>query len=160
MKVCYWFFSPISDWAASFFIYYSFLCMVYAKNMPNLKTKAKDAFTAQLNQRLCYCRPIPLHHMSRIVRKPTFRICENKDADQLHDQLRGKQRLCFCYLDSTIPLLPKWQRIYTRLPFWNPNIENVIYTAAVWGKKAICTAAEWGSSLPHYHLAMGMKCLA
>ena len=41
-------------------------------------------------------------HMSRVVRKPAFCICENKDADQLCDQ-----RLCFRYTDSTIPLLPK-----------------------------------------------------
>ena len=43
--------------------------------------------------------------MSRLVRKPTFCMCENKDADQL----RGyNQRLCFQYLDSTMPLLPKY----------------------------------------------------
>ena len=53
--------------------------------------------------------------MSRIMRKQTFCICENKDADQLRgnreDQLRSNreadQRLCFCYIDSTIPLLSK-----------------------------------------------------
>ena len=50
--------------------------------------------------------------MSRVVRKPDFCICENKDADQLrgHDQLQGDgeadQGLCFRYIDSTIPLLP------------------------------------------------------
>ena len=38
--------------------------------------------------------------MSRIVRKPAFCICENKNA--VYDQ-----RLCFRYTDSTIPLLPK-----------------------------------------------------
>ena len=32
-------------------------------------------------------------HMSRVVRKPAFCICENKGAD--------------CYTDSTIPLLSK-----------------------------------------------------
>ena len=42
--------------------------------------------------------------MSRVMRKPTFCICENKDADQL----RGyDQRLCFRYIDSAIPLLSK-----------------------------------------------------
>ena len=54
--------------------------------------------------------------------KPTIRIGENKDADQLRgnreaDQLRGNreadQRLCFRCSDSTIPLLlklnPKFQ---------------------------------------------------
>ena len=37
--------------------------------------------------------------MSRVMRKPAFYICENKDDDQL----RGN------YLDSTIPLLPKFE---------------------------------------------------
>ena len=34
-------------------------------------------------------------------------ICENKDADQLRGNREADQRLCFCYMDSTIPLLPK-----------------------------------------------------
>ena len=45
--------------------------------------------------------------MSRDVRKPVFRIWENKDEDQLHGNREAYQRLCFCYTDSTIPLLPK-----------------------------------------------------
>ena len=49
------------------------------------------------------------YHLSLVMRKPVFCICENKDADQL----RGNrdQRLCFCYTDSTIPyfLNPKTQ---------------------------------------------------
>ena len=36
-------------------------------------------------------------HVSRVMRKPTFCICENKDADQLR----------FRYIDSPIPLLSK-----------------------------------------------------
>ena len=36
--------------------------------------------------------------LSRVMRKHTFCICENKDADQLRD--------CFRYIDSTIALLP------------------------------------------------------
>ena len=34
-------------------------------------------------------------------------ICENKDADQLCGNRTADQRLCFRYMDSTIPLLPK-----------------------------------------------------
>ena len=45
--------------------------------------------------------------MSRIVRKPAFCICENKDTDQLRSNCEADQRLCFRYSDSTIPLLPK-----------------------------------------------------
>ena len=45
--------------------------------------------------------------LSRVVRKPAFCICENKDADQLLGDREADQRLCFRYTDSTIPLLPK-----------------------------------------------------
>ena len=41
------------------------------------------------------------------MRKPTFCICENKDADQLRGNREADQRLCFRYLDSMIPLLSK-----------------------------------------------------
>ena len=40
------------------------------------------------------------------MRKPTFCICENKDADQLRGNREADQRLCFPYTDCTIPLLP------------------------------------------------------
>ena len=45
--------------------------------------------------------------MSLIMRKTAFCICENKDADQLRGNREADQRLCFSYLDSTIPLLSK-----------------------------------------------------
>ena len=52
--------------------------------------------------------------MSQVMRKPAFCLCENKDSDQLHVNRAGDQggnhaadrRLCFRYIDSTIPLLP------------------------------------------------------
>ena len=47
--------------------------------------------------------------LSRIVRKPAFCICENKDADQLLGNRKADERLCFRYIDSTIPLLPKYE---------------------------------------------------
>ena len=36
-------------------------------------------------------------HMSHVMRKPTFCICENKDADQLRGNREADQRLCFRY---------------------------------------------------------------
>ena len=45
--------------------------------------------------------------MSLIMRKPDFCIRENKDADQLRGNRESDQRLCFRYMDSTIPLLSK-----------------------------------------------------
>ena len=46
-------------------------------------------------------------HMSCIVRKPDFCLCENKGADQLRGSREADQRLCFRYTDSTLPLLFK-----------------------------------------------------
>ena len=43
----------------------------------------------------------------RREKKPAFCICENKEADQLRGNREADQRLCFRYVDSTIPLIPK-----------------------------------------------------
>ena len=45
--------------------------------------------------------------MSRVMRKQTICICENKDADHLRGNREADQRLCFRYIDSTISLLSK-----------------------------------------------------
>ena len=45
-------------------------------------------------------------YLSLDVRKSAFCICENKDADQLRSNCAADQCLCFCFTDSTIPLLP------------------------------------------------------
>ena len=39
--------------------------------------------------------------------KTGFCKCDNKDADQLRGNREADQRLCFRYMDSTIPLLSK-----------------------------------------------------
>ena len=41
------------------------------------------------------------------MRKPDLCICEDKVADQLRGNREADQRLCYCYTDSTIHLLPK-----------------------------------------------------
>ena len=46
-------------------------------------------------------------HMSRVMRKPDFCLCENKGADQLRSNCEADQRLCFRYTDSTLSLLIK-----------------------------------------------------
>ena len=47
-----------------------------------------------------------MDNMSRPMGKPTICIGENKGADQLRGN-REAERLCFRYMDSTIPLLSK-----------------------------------------------------
>ena len=39
--------------------------------------------------------------------KTNICLCKNKDADQLRGNREADQRLCFRYIDSTIPLLSK-----------------------------------------------------
>ena len=47
------------------------------------------------------------NYLSRIIRKPAFCICVNKEADQLLKNWAADQRHCFLYIDSTIFQLPK-----------------------------------------------------
>ena len=48
-------------------------------------------------------------YFSRVVRKPVFAHAKNEGADQLRVNNVADQRLCFRYIDSTIPVLPKSQ---------------------------------------------------
>ena len=47
--------------------------------------------------------------LSRVMRKPTFYICENKGADQLHSNCEADQHLCFRYMERTLPLISKFK---------------------------------------------------
>ena len=58
------------------------------------------------------------------MRKPTFCICENKDADQLRGNLEADQRLCFRYIDSTIPLLSKSEMWLYSLVCVGPDLKQ------------------------------------
>ena len=60
----------------------------------------KNGFDMETNEKISL-------KMSLVMRKPAFCIYENKDADQLRGNREADQRLCFCYTDSPIPLLPK-----------------------------------------------------
>ena len=48
-----------------------------------------------------------ISNLSRRMGKPTICKGENKGADQLRSNCEADQRLCFCYTESTIPLLSK-----------------------------------------------------
>ena len=41
------------------------------------------------------------------MRKPDYCICEIKGADHLHCNCAANQHLCFVYIESTSPILPK-----------------------------------------------------
>ena len=73
-----------------------------------LNLQRRDIVLSKAADQLYYCiQEIILITKSHVMRKPTICICENKDADQLRGNREADQRLCFRYLDSTIPLLPK-----------------------------------------------------
>ena len=63
------------------------------------------------------------------MRNPVFCICENIDADQLLSNREADQRLCFRYIDSTIPLLS----IYEILDFKSLAIVCGCTAWFVWG---------------------------
>ena len=50
------------------------------------------------------------------MRKSDFCLYENKGADQLCSNCTADKRLCFHYMNSTIPLLPK-SKISNFVPF-------------------------------------------
>ena len=50
-----------------------------------------------------------LQQVFELWHEKTFFICEDKGADQLHGNRTADQGLCFRYIVSTIPLLPKSQ---------------------------------------------------
>ena len=50
-----------------------------------------------------------VYDMSFVMRKSAFYLCENKDADQVRGDREADQHLCFRYIASTIPLLPKYK---------------------------------------------------
>ena len=50
------------------------------------------------------------------MRKLAFCICQNKDADQLRSNCAADQHLCFGFMDSTIPLLPKFHDLTLEIP--------------------------------------------
>ena len=73
-------------------------------------------------------------YMSRVVRKPAFCICKNKDVDQLRGNREADQRLCFRYIDSTIPLLPK------------PKFQASSHL--LWLYSLVCVGPGWKSRRP------------
>ena len=58
---------------------------------------------------------VDLNHLSSVMKKTMFCICENKDADQLRGNREADQRLCFRSIDGTILLLSKFE-ISSRKP--------------------------------------------
>ena len=68
-------------------------------NIKGVQTNRTHVLKFKASVSLCY--------MSLVMRKPDFCICENKDANQLRGNREADQRLCFRYMDSTIPLLFK-----------------------------------------------------
>ena len=76
--------------------------------------------------------------MSRIMRKPTICICENKDADQLH------------YSDSTIPLLAK-SKISS---FWPSPVAVQPGLCQTWSESSLLVFSCWGSYGFTWHLSL------
>ena len=70
-------------------------------------------------------RCMMMQDMSHIMRKPAFCMCKNKDADQLRGNRETDQRLCFRYIDRTIPLLSK--SIISRLKLSSVAVQSGLF---------------------------------
>ena len=83
---------------------------IFCKIFDDLQEITRPEVTP-MHWRLCINTNTSREHlyMSLVVRKPAFCICENKDAGQLRCNREADQRLCFRYIDSTIPLLSKYE---------------------------------------------------
>ena len=84
----------------------SFTNILHLKEHMVSHTNAKP-FSCGIGERTLECKQPVTDHMSLVMRKPAFCICENKDADQLRSNCAPDQRLCFRYMNSTIILLSK-----------------------------------------------------
>ena len=62
--------------------------------------------------------------ISRVMRKPTSVICENKGTNQLHSNCEADKCLCFPYTDSTMPPLS--------LYFLNPKPPTSSHAPTAW----------------------------
>ena len=72
-------------------------------------TEVYDIRIVPIQDKLLIQDELTIKYMSLVMRKPAFGICENKDADQLRGNREADQCLWFRYIDSTIPLLPKYK---------------------------------------------------
>ena len=82
------------------------------------------------------------------MRKPTFCICKNKDADQLCSNCTADQRLCFRYTDSTTTLL----RIYKVSSFYLSAVTVQAGLCHTWTEPQIVRfLMQWLKYLLRYH---------
>ena len=65
---------------------------------------------------LCFTRPRYQVSVYRTIGPLVFCFCEKDAADQLLANCTADKRLCFCYTDSKIHLLPKSES--SRLPIF------------------------------------------
>ena len=77
---------------------------------PILKYYTGNYFCKSINARKSYVNAneamsVDQDHMSHVMRKPTFCICENKDADQLRGYRKADLRLCFSYIVQSLYFL-------------------------------------------------------
>ena len=71
------------------------------KRLISLTVHVEAKSNSNIQRQKAIQKLVPFYHMSHIMRKPYFCLCENKDADQLHSNCEADQRLCFRYTDST-----------------------------------------------------------
>ena len=94
---------------------------------------------AKRPQYLAYGKSFISKDMSRFMRKPAFRICQNEGTDHMCGNRTADQRLCFHYIAQSLYFLNlKLQACSHSLwpyspvcigPFWKPQRQVFIATA-------------------------------
>ena len=99
-------YNRISTLSVFFFVFFFYQTSKYNQNMSTvMRIPVLVKYKSHREAISKYCKYSL--KMSLVMRKPTFCICETKDADQLRGNREADQRLCFRNIDSTIPLLSK-----------------------------------------------------
>ena len=83
--------------------------------------------------------------------KPTICLGKNKDADQLCSNCTADHRLCFCYTDSTVPLLLKSDIS----SFWPASVIVQAGLCHTWSEPKLLVLSRTGSF--HIHRLRGYR---
>ena len=82
-----------------------FVCFLYSLNTDRIRGVLNVQGAHAIFFETLKCARI--NDTSRVIRNPTIYICENKGAEQLRCNRAADQGICFGYIDTVFPLLPK-----------------------------------------------------
>ena len=99
------------------------------------------------------------HNLGHVMRKADFAYAKTKTKNQLRSNCAADQRLCFHYIDSTTPLLPKYKisslqpsSVAVQLGLcrtWSEFLKNSFLTL-----RLICWMSKYNTAMRLYTLVL------